>query len=349
LTSFSPGSSARSSVKRQSLSELGDHLDDYQELQRIYNRLIHIPDHASFAGQWERTLYAPLRQWAGRVPDRSGHFVYLAPGSRAPTFSEGGPFRSLQAVTLMEIDAEVLKSALARTRGSVDSTCSVSGLLLDFTAGLGQKLCGLFAAPFGEGRAADSGLFRNPEFIADALIPGDTLAGLGRELETAARSRGLSRDATVCLSEMVASFTGTAPLMGFRTALYRRWGSCLPPGEIEGIFHRATQIWRHYNEKFFVLHLRFLSAITRNGGQVLVAVDTEKRFENGLRPPALTYLGAEPPLGEVPSLRLISASDLVWHDHSESFDVAVAGIPVPDFQSHTHTVKLYVFEKSSGS
>lgn len=151
------------------------------------------------------------------------------------------------------------------------------------------------------------------------------------------------------LSEMIASFTGTAVWLAFRSALYERFAGKAPLGELDACLSASTLLWQLYNEHFLSFHLDFLRGQTESEGFIVLVFDTRKVYD-------LAALSSLPALRQdifvldalkSRQLRVARQETLCWRDHPNSFDVNLYGIPVSDFQAHTHDVELYFLEAAS--
>jgi len=307
-----------------------------------------MPDYCVFTDPWEQSLYSPLRsdvnaaiQYFSPV---HAHVIYLAPGPHAPALCDRRNLKMVSEITLMDIDAEVVDRAESRLRAYANPSCPINRVSIDFTAGAGERLAetllNLLASP-----AEIPVLLESPEAILEEILPESSLTERSEMLFDLACQSGLSTRGAVCFSEMVASFTGTAVLMAFRTELYLGLGATMEPGQLDQIMAAAIRLWQRYNDRVFKLHLLFMNRLVYTGGKILIAVDTEKIFDDAAIPKGFSFSQEEPPLHDVAELRFQNVRDLMWRDHPFGFDVSVGRIKVIDFKSHQHKVKLYTYEK----
>jgi hypothetical protein len=251
----------------------------------------------------------------------------------------------LGAVTLLDIDA----SALAFAKNSLQSSNAdilIETVAVDFSGPFGQRLCNLYvdtlrdtsslahvAQRLGEASFSIASIF----FDADQV-----LVQLNSHLSHSAGER----ENTISVSEMAASFTGTAVWLAFRSVLFQKFARIDSRAEMEECLKLATELWQKYNELFLGVHLDFLQARTAKGGIVVVVFDTRKVYDD-------CELGTLAAFKEGTSiteicvsrrLQILRHSVLHWRDLPLGFDVKLCGLPVSDFQAHTHDVDLYVLQ-----
>ena len=91
-----------------------------------------------------------------------------------------------------------------------------------------------------------------------------------------------------------------------------------------------------------------MAATVRPGGLALVAVDTEKIYDDGSNT-IFSFPTKEPNerLRETKTpLRRIDTKDFPWRDHAFAFEAKINGMPIDDFKRHSHKVYLYTYERS---
>lgn len=342
--------------KEDALISLGRILPAYAELQAHYSSQIHMPDYRAFSGEWEQSLYRPIRDAARSATDKpgaldSGALLYCAPGPHAPFLREESEPRlasKFSAITLLDIDSAALQSAKKYVQ-AINETAMVEEIDLDFTGPFGQRLCDLYSEAL---RREDTtaGIVRrlsNAAHLSASIFFDDdqVLARLCTQLDAASGGRRFTHS----VSEMVASFTGTAVWLAFRSALYQRFAGLAAPQELELCLHAATLLWQKYNECFLAFHLKFLRRHMVPGGSILLVFDIRKVYDD----PERDVLGAFLPDAsltetlENQGFRIAKHATLCWRDHPCGFDVSICGIPVSDFQPHTHDVELYIMEVAS--
>jgi hypothetical protein len=125
----------------------------------------------------------------------------------------------------------------------LDADARIDAATLDFSGPFGQRLCDLYvdtlrggetAAEVAENLGRTSPLVKS--IFADA---NQVLAELSEDVDTV--SAGQRYD--LCVSEMVASFTGTAVWLGFRSALYERFAGKASTAELEECLRTAVKLW----------------------------------------------------------------------------------------------------------
>jgi hypothetical protein len=169
------------------------------------------------------------------------------------------------------------------------------------------------------------------------------------ELSGGLGTASAARRHSLCVSEMVASFTGTVVWLGFRSALYERFAGKASTMELEECLRTATKLWQDYNELFFGFHLDFLRKRMAPVGLILVVFDTRKIYDDPERAsfPAFREQFSIIEILAAKQLRVFRHAAFSWRDHPEGFDVSLHGVPVSDFQAHTHDVELYVLAAAS--
>jgi predicted SAM-dependent methyltransferase len=344
------------SAKEEALESLGLLLPSYTALQEHYSSHVHLPDYRAFSGQWEESLYRPIRDAARFAIDRPTTLgrcalLYCAPGPHAPLLHYDGAPRLLSRfdrVTLLDIDAAALQSAKKNLQG-LNGDAAVEEIAFDFSGPFGQRLCDVYSDAL---RMADS-----PTAVAERLS-GASLLGtsiffdddqvltrLRVELDLASGGRRYTQS----VSEMVASFTGTAVWLAFRSALYHRFARQAAPEDLGVCLRAATLLWQRYNECFLAFHLKFLRRQMVSGGSLLIVFDTQKVYDDPEREMLRAFLPETSLAGilESQGFRNVRHAILSWRDHPEGFEVSLYGIPVSDFQAHTHDVELFVLEAAS--
>lgn len=339
--------------KEGALASLGGLLHSYAHLQAQYTTSVHMPDFQAFSDRWEKTLYLPIRSEVSAVLNRRqstncGGLLYCAPGPHTPLLrdvGEGSLSAYFNQVTLLDIDSESLRSAKQRLTLHAEST-RIDSVAMDFSGPFGQRLCDIFLAALCSTRTAAEVLtYLAPSSALASSIFGDAdfiLEQLTQELDKITGGRRYS-----CLvSEMVASFTGTAVWLAFRSALYERFARKIPIEELQTCLNAATRLWQLYNEHFLGFHLDFLRRQVEFNGFIVLVFDTCKVYDQPelASLPALTQTAFL--LGVLASrrLRIAHRTALSWRDHPNGFDVHLYGIPISDFQAHTHNVELYFLE-----
>ena len=335
---------------------LTEKLSSYPELQQLYNSQIHLPDYGAFAAQWESSLYSPIRFVLSNF--LSSHalagthsLLYCAPGPHAPLLryrGTGSLVAQFQRITLVDIDLNALRLA-EQNLSVLQDRVNLDALAFDVTGPFGQRLCDLYrhtleaSTTVGEiaQRLADDSLLASSVFADVEQV----LTELTGRLDILVAHRRYS----CCVSEMVASFTGSVPWLAFRSSLYKRFSSTASLEKLDACLAAATKVWQRYNENFLSFHFTLLREMTTRDGFVVLVFDTSKVFTGGRS--TLTELKRINSFGSQQIIRKLLADRgdkimqhkmLSWIDHLEGFDVKLYGIPISDFQRHTHDVQMYV-------
>jgi len=344
------------SAKEEALESLGRLLPSYAALQEQYSSHVHLPDYRAFSSEWEESLYSPIRTAARFAIDQRdtldrGALLYCAPGPHAPLLHEDGdsPLVSkFERVTLLDIDAAALQSA-KNTVTTLAPYASVEDIAFDFSGPFGQRLCDVYSDALS--------IEANPAAIAQRLAKGSlvdssiffdedqVLAQICTQLDIASGGRRYTQS----VSEMVASFTGTAVWLAFRSALYRRFASSTEPEDFGICLQAATLLWQEYNERFLAFHLKFLRHQMVSDGSLLLVFDTRKVYDDHAWAALSAFLPETSLTGMLKGqgFRIVRHEVLCWRDHPCGFDVSICGIRVSDFQSHAHDVELYLLEVAS--
>lgn len=348
--------SSVSSPKEEALASLGHLLHSYSELQTKYTAQIHMPDCRLFLNAWETSLYDPIRREIRtglhkRRCETSESLLYCAPGPHAPLIAEfngQSVFPRLGQLTLADIDNEALVSARKRL-SRPELAERVDAVQFDFTGPFGQRLCDTYAAALRLGKdAAEVGRLLARPYSLSSDIFHDGPEVLDQLCEKFAATVGGQRFSFL-VSEMVASFTGTAVWLAFRSALYERFANSASMEELDNCLSAATRLWQHYNQLFVAFHLDLLRSQASDGGLILLIFDTCKvydRPELASLPAIATHYAIFDEL-EAKRLRVLHKTTISWRDHPMAFDVRLYGIPVPDFQAHSHDVELYLLENKA--
>ncbi|MEZ5774714.1 MAG: hypothetical protein R3D33_08445 [Hyphomicrobiaceae bacterium] len=326
-------------------------LSCYASLQEQYNANVHAPDARLFSEYWESSLYAPIREFVARClpADRAElSLQYCAPGAHAPLLKSAGDISlasRLSRIELVDIDAAALAEA-AGFAGVLNPLAEIRSLATDLSGRYGQRLCDIYAEAL---EAGDS-----PDAIAARL--GDPLtraAAIFEDAEAvveriaAAVEEGLGRGSRdVCVSEMMAAFTGTPAFLAFRSEIFRRQSAAAGRADYSRPLMAAARIWQHYNDRFLAFHLVTLRRLLEKGGLAIVVFDTEKVYDA----PGLATIASflEDPTFETAiaagGFALRHRAHAKWLDHPVDRVASVHGVPVDDFKAHGHTIELLALE-----
>ncbi len=271
------------SAKEEALESLGRLLPSYSSLQEKYNSQVHLPDYRSFSREWEESLYRPIRDAAKFAINRHGHpeggaLLYCAPGPHAPLLHDdrgAGLAFKFDRISLLDIDAAALRSAKSTVKAFAGNA-EVEEIALDFSGSFGQRLCDAYSNALGDENDAAavahnladvsvlcSSIFFDEDKVLDELCTQLDLASGGRRY-------------TLSVSEMVASFTGTAVWLAFRSALYQRFARHATPRDLDSCLQAATLLWQEFNERFLNFHLRFLGHQLDAYGSLLLVFDSRE-------------------------------------------------------------------------
>ena len=349
-------------LKEAALVSLGKDLGDYRALQQRYLEQVHIPDYGWFTEPWDSTLYMPLRNAMAKTlatltpQQRSGwSLLYVAPGPHAPLFADAEEpqlsklARDVSSVYVLDLLPGVVSTARDNVRERLESSAKVTGIIADLTGGAGDAACRLFYNLLEQNDRPEDILTQvqdTERLVSLILGPDDAPATASATAEALTTEEG-SVNATVTYSEMVASFSLTAPIMSFRSALYQKYAPTVSTLLLQDIMAAVGRVWQQANDRMFKFHLEIMARATRVNGLVVIAMDTEKCFDDNAMPTVSSFTWSEPPpingipLARVPTLE----ASFMWRDHSAGFPVAIAGVPVVDFLAHQHQIRVLVYRR----
>ena len=312
-------------------------------LTKYGNKLYTFP----YAGIWQTVLNA-----LGKGLDKT--LAYIGPGPHVPLFTAKFRFRfeSLEKVLLIDLNHSILKNARRNSEKKFRTINSkripqLNELDLDVTGGYGE----LFSNSIHDALEKSSSLselheiFQKNKTFIDSIFSDKNRAAAEAYFKNKTKK---TETYSIVYSEMVASFTGTAPVMAFRSKLFSKYPAEKGHSETLHIMFELTNIWKKYNEEIYKLHLDFLSDLTAPGGIVVMAVDTEKIFDDG-EDPIASFPTLSPPEIELKNLTVMEnlhVNPIEWRDHDFGFDISLYGYPINDFNPHKHKVYVQTFQKS---
>lgn len=332
-------------LKKRALETLGPLLHDYEALQCEYTANIHMRDYGWFAKSWEDTLYEPLSDTLETSLDGSGSqlpsLLYVAPGPHAPVLSRSAA-RRLSKVVLADIDEAALWQANDQilSAGVADHTEVVA---VDFTDGIGAEFCArlneVIQKPILDACAA----LKDTSWVDERfqLARGRLPSIIKPILST------LDNKFDVAYSEMVAAFTVTPVILAFRSKLYLDVkNGKITLAEANQLLASSMILWKEYNLAFFKFHLAMLAALIRPGGQIVIAVDTEKVYDDeaNAREPSFSIDPGSIQTHDL-SVTVRLNKKLRWRDHDYGFGTDVYGTSVPDFKPHVHEIRVITYKK----
>jgi SIR2-like protein len=336
-------------AKENALDALAGVLDNYPELQSRYTAQIHVNDYKDFTEHWEETLYRPLREHVARwlpAPKRNLKLLYCGPGPHAPLLAVPNTDleRAVKQVTLADLHADIVERAERQVRAVHERLQNVRQVTLDLTFGAGAAFTERLRRVLNETRTvmevADA--LSDTSKLADEILPARQFAAMRKQV-----TNDLGADRfDVVYSEMVGSFFATPGLMAFRTQLYRRFASA-SDAELQLAAERAVKLWQVFNDRMCRLHFEMALDLTKAGGVAVIAVDTEKQYDDPSRKTLRSFSTPEPKLPRRAGTRQLDHRQEYWRDHTHSFIARVAGRPVEDFLAHQHLVHVYAFERVS--
>ncbi|HXB92722.1 MAG TPA: SIR2 family protein [Puia sp.] len=347
-------------LKEAAMLSLMEVLSDYKAIQQRYLDNVHIPDYGWFSEPWEQSLYGKLRlkvlevlQNSKQYPSQKLSFLYLAPGPHAPLFSNNYDVQKefkkiIGSIALIDILPGVIISATSNLNLVFNnSNIGISSLVEDFTGGCGDRFCRVLndLVSSSSDTAALLAKVSGTDELLQRIFPADLFSTITPLVAGRIAAIRPSAGFDVVYSEMVASFMGTAPIMGFRSAVFLKFSSagfdCLKP-----IMDATDLLWRRFNDFAYDLHLHILSELARPGGTILVATDIKKLFDAQNIASSNSFTTPEPAISaESISRNQRFEETFLWRDHAVGFDIKIAGIAVKDFLRHQHVVKLFVYHK----
>lgn len=322
-------------AKERALEYLAEALNDYNELQQRYVWTIQISDYGWFTKPWEETLYIPLRTWIRKLLSVNNNITlgYCAPGPHAPALICGDTMiNRLSKIYIYDICSEVVEKAreIIFDRISNERKTEVIGRILDLSGGAGIALSKFYSKlielPSLEEMVKELNKQDNIDKILSEINLNDSLYE-GELLD-------------VIYSEMVASFTGTPPLIALRTKLFKMY-SKEQDQKIQNVLSAASRFWRKYNDVVYPKHIKLLRSLTKLNGIIAVAVDTSKIYDDGTIEKSFSK-GLPSVTDGVERIEMINPIE--WRDHESEFIVKISGRDVNDFKAHKHSVELVAYK-----
>lgn len=222
----------------------GEGCENLLELQEGYMD-VHESDYRQASAVWNSSLYAPLQRNMRRLLELTEasdlHFVYVAPGPRAPLFDDE-TFRDLakqkiRRITLIDISSRILKESESKLR-KMFSDIEIDTFELDLTDGLAHS----YARSLHDGN--ESWKMKLPMSAVPSL------------------------NADIVYSEMMATFTGVAALLEKE----KRDGP---------ISDELLRDWQQFNEASVQRQAAFIArSLLKPKGQLVIATDVKKIFDD---------------------------------------------------------------------
>jgi hypothetical protein len=329
--------------------------DAYGRLQDQYTAFIQMQDYGSFSQEWEDTLYQPLRAFTIPMLDRcppGTRFAYVAPGPHAPLFNDSEQNRRIDdnigEIVLIDISRSVLRMAKWHIQQHwKNRSASIVECKFDVTGDAGSEWAGVLGKLLAAGTLNEIG-----SALDSLLAPGRYIGTSDDGWSAATGWDQLGGPFDFIYSEMIASFTGTAPLMAFETLTRRIFAqdNALDHAVVR-IRDKVRLLWQRYNEVVYQQQLRLLARQLAPGGTMVVAFDVEKKYLDSRRPSVYSFTGGTPP--KLPSdlgLRMSrdTGNPIWWLDHPEAFAVTenTGGHEDDYFLPHHHRVEVLVYEKA---
>lgn len=340
-------------LKQAAMLSLGDVLGDYRAIQQRYLDQVHIPDYGWFSDPWETSLYGKLRPAVLTVlqnmkPASNLSMLYIAPGPHAPLFSNTSLLkefkRILSNITVCDILPSVVFAAAAKVQPMFEQ--KIESAIEDLTGGCGDALCNVLLELSNE---KDIGLLltkiSDTDAIMNLVLPQDSIKVVAASVLEKFKNSNGQHQFNLVYSEMVASFMGTAPMIGFRSAVYKSFQN-EDISKIDEVIRAAETIWKRFNDAMFDLHVHVLGELVVSTGTLIIATDTQKIFDDQSMARIKNFTTDEPPVStSVVHRDNRFETNFLWRDHSVAFDIKIAGIPVKDFLRHQHRVNLFIYKK----
>lgn len=313
--------------------------NDFEEMQNLYMKM-HERDYDSNIGDWDQTLYIPLRKYILSIiqtyfKKEKIDFFYIGCGPRSPLFQDiklsqflESRFRSL---TLLDISENALESSYQKLK-SIFKTIPISKIRMDITNGYSKYFAELVTQQiqsFDKNSSHDHFSFNQRQlnvtrdFIENSVPP---LQG------------------HFCYSEMVATFTGTAIMLELEKEFNQlRENPDFTAEILENHIGKAYESWKEFNYHSFYVQTNNIMNFTRENGILATACDTEKVFDN----PELKSIPSFPdsqnviwqnlPLKEMKDLQ---PPTILWRDYPTTQQGHVTAL-----EPHQHQVKFFTLQK----
>jgi hypothetical protein len=340
-------------LKEAAMLSLGEVLGDYRAIQQRYLDQVHIPDYGWFTKPWETSLYGKLRPAVLKVMQNMNHpnkmsMLYVAPGPHAPLFSDMSLLKEFKKViskiTVADILPSVVFTAAAKLQPQLE--IKIESAIEDLTAGCGDALCNVLL-DLSKEKDIDVLLTRigNTDAIMSLVLPQNSIKAVAASAVEKFKNNYDNYQFDVVYSEMVASFMGTAPLIGFRSAIYKSFQKN-DLTKVDMIIQAAEKIWKRFNDAIFDLHVHILGELVANNGMLIIATDTQKIFDDPTIAGSHNFTGDEPTVTtDVVRRDNRFEINFLWRDHAVAFDIKIAGISVKDFLRHQHRVDVFIYRK----
>jgi SIR2-like domain len=338
-------------AKRNALIELSSATSDYEILQDKYLATIHIPDYTLFTRPWEQTLYEPLRARVSKILQSrtdGAAFAYIGPGPHAPLFASPSRAliaRKMEKLCLVDISKKVLegcKNQLCNAGPKIDS------FQLDISAGSGGRLAQeLMHRLRSSKNLTELDASIDPEKLIAKIVSASNM----HEADILFPEVEFHDKFDIVYSEMVASFTGTAPLMAFDTTLRMRYSTEIGREggreSFERICLKGLRLWQTYNDRVYELQLRAMLPLLRPTGILIVATDVEKKFDDSSVSSVYSFTTRGLPRISTDGLRLRKLDEelMFWRDHRFNLLTEIGGTNVNYFLAHTHRIAIAEYEK----
>jgi hypothetical protein len=255
---------------------LRDSPNVYRPLHQKYITSVHSPDYQNFSMYWEDTLYKELRGTiVPLVEGKKNRFGYIGPGAHAPFFSDAESNGRLEGKIEKIFMIDVLRDTLEHARKSLSNfwkSMPTSLMEYDITGGLGDRWC-LFLRSL-----LKVGSLKAMEDLSEEHLNTRN----AWQFETPVAEIPEADRVHFLFSEMVASFTGTPPLMAFHRALKDGYGKNPSSADLDLIAKilRTVKIaWQRFNDSSYQKQMFLSSSLLMPEGQLVVVVDTEKVFQ----------------------------------------------------------------------
>jgi len=346
-------------LKRNALLRMSEMISRYDRLQQEYLATVHIPDLTMFQNRWETTLYAPLRsKFINHLPNGiARELLYIGPGPNAPLFR--GPTSSFAGDTVARrvkklVLADVCPSVLQDAKQELASRfpdLETQELTIDISGGRGEALLQYLCDSLNSSNSTEE---LEERLNRDATrLESESAVASGTYLKQACIEQGVTQQFDVVYSEMVASFTGTAPVMAFETATKRKFSGQLRAEKGAEILERLTtkilNIWQRYNDAVFRLHILSLSHVLKEDGVMIIATDVEKKFAAPGKGSIFSFTSTDLPDVDTTVARLdmryMHESATWWVDQPFDFPITIEGVRAEYFLAHKHRISLVVYKK----
>ncbi|MBF0104283.1 MAG: hypothetical protein HQM16_03040 [Deltaproteobacteria bacterium] len=314
----------------------------YGDLQDDYMELIHLPQHNKAQIEWQNTLYEPMQRFVislieGYIKKNDIHLCYIGAGPYLPLFGKSvfskKLLNTISSISFLDISNKSLVECKKKLL-VIAPHINVKTYKVDITQGTGENWLGVLKNIIFESLTPEQVLVRLKAFRIESIQETDYKLNFLKSVQ-----------ADIVYSEMVATFTGTAPLLAFCLAVQNNFTHSLT---VKKVLRHLRALWQQYNEISYQKQLMMMYELVHSRGLVAVATDVEKILSDGtceLSTSFLTSRFPQPDFHGLNVLKYIPSEKVVWNDVIKNADDSY-GLFTSASQAHKHLIDFAVYQKS---